>query len=428
MKKIFFLCFTILVCNRVIAQKDSTVYAKFTSLQNRINFYNNLVNKSITKNLSVTLDSLTEDKWQNAFSAIELVNFQSPLVDKKLLQAADSIANRSPDFQQSFIEMLYAVNRKIFIAQVKKLLPITQNVKVFAMGVNYLLLCDTSKNNLNQLIHLTKIKKWQVAAGKDATILAALKTQLSPLNTRDEFPDKKSLKNLFLKDYLKGNIVIYSLQRKNRNYPGLVILKDTAGNFLMDSTGKVFYRYQLARSLSNMPFYISNGNTPQGMYRLDGFGKSNSLFIGPTTNLQLTMPYETSIQHFLKDSTITDSVWSKELYARLLPDKLKKYESLYQSFYAGAAGRTEIIAHGTTVDPTYYVGKTYYPFTPTAGCLCTGEVWDSSGKRISSDQQVLSDAVKFAGGPNGYLIVIEIDDQQKPVAADEILFYLPQTK
>ena len=88
------------------------------------------------------------------------------------------------------------------------------------------------------------------------------------------------------------------------------------------------------------------------------------------------------------------------------------------------AGRTEIIAHGTTVDPSFYSGKAYYPFTPTAGCLCTKELWDENGKRIFSGQQKLTNAVKQAGGADGYLIVIEIDDAQRAVTINEVLPYL----
>jgi len=67
----------------------------------------------------------------------------------------------------------------------------------------------------------------------------------------------------------------------------------------------------------------------------------------------------------------------------------------------------------------------YYPLTPTQGCLCTEEIWSAvDGKRIESDQQRLVDAVKKAGGANGYCIVIEIDDQQKPVSIKDILPFL----
>jgi hypothetical protein len=236
---------------------------------------------------------------------------------------------------------------------------------------------------------------------------------------------KFNISDLFSSDFLKGNTAVYSIQRKNRNYTGIVLVRDKQGNFIKNDSGNIFTVPQLARSITNMPFYLTNGNTPQGIFRMNGFAVSKSPALGPTENIQLMMPYETSIPYFLKDSSVTDTVWSPELYERLLPTGLKEYHPLFQSYFASAIGRTEVIAHGTTVDPDYYKGQPWYPYTPTQGCLCTKEIWSAvDGKRVISDQQKLVDAVKKAGGPDGYMIVIEIDDQQKPVRIDELLPYL----
>ena len=92
---------------------------------------------------------------------------------------------------------------------------------------------------------------------------------------------------------------------------------------------------------------------------------------------------------------------------------------LYHSYYAGLIGRSEIIAHGTTLDPKLYSDKPYYPLTPSQGCLCTREVWN--GKRLESDQQKLINALLKAGGANGYCVVIELDDKQSAVTLSDIL-------
>jgi hypothetical protein len=128
------------------------------------------------------------------------------------------------------------------------------------------------------------------------------------------------------------------------------------------------------------------------------------------------------LQKYFNDSTILDSVWTTEYYQKLLPQKLKDYLPLYESYYAGLAGRSEIIAHGTTIDPTFYSGKPYYPLTPTEGCLCTKEIWN--GRRIESDQQKLVNGLLKAGGANGYCVVIEIGDKDAPVTIKELLSFL----
>jgi hypothetical protein len=158
---------------------------------------------------------------------------------------------------------------------------------------------------------------------------------------------------------------------------------------------------------------------------MDGFDHSKSSFIGPTTNIQLTMPFEFMASHFYQDSTLTDSTWDINMYKGLLPANFRNYIPMFQSYHAGKAGRTEIIAHGTTVDPGYYKGMKYYPLTPTQGCLCTKEIWnETTGKILESDQQKLINAITQAGGPHGYAIVINIDDRQEPVTINDIIPFL----
>ncbi|MEO6220862.1 MAG: hypothetical protein ABIO81_10570, partial [Ginsengibacter sp.] len=179
----------------------------------------------------------------------------------------------------------------------------------------------------------------------------------------------------------------------------------------------------LARSITNLPGYITNGNTPQGLFLMNGFGVSMSSFIGPSANVQLSMPGETSMKKFLGDSSITDSVWTLDYYNQLIPRQLRNYLPLYYSYYSGLAGRSEIIAHGTTIDPNYYINQPWYPFTPSQGCLGTKEVWD--GKRIESDQQKLVNALLKAGGAKGYCVVLELNDKEAPVSINDVLLYLP---
>lgn len=425
MKRTIFLLFIICLCNNLIAQADPFTYSKFTTAQNRTKFYNDLVHHSITQNLSLPLNDETEENWQEAFSAIELINYQSPLTNAAIKISVDSMEKRSPSFQQSLLEMLYANGQSQYSKKVAHLLVNANNTKIFAICAEYLLLTDTSKKLITDLKNIATKNTTLFTGDKNIAIMLELFRHLNNVIKRPAYPGKQQLKALFNKNYLLGNVVVYSIQRKNRNYPGIVIVKDTAGNLIKNIDGKIFWLPQFARSLSNFPAYISNGNTPQGIYRLYGFGRSRSPFIGPTENLQLSMPYETSIIHFLKDSSITDSAWNKQWYSSLLPATCKNYEPFYETFHASETGRREIIAHGTAVDPAYYKEKNYYPYTPTAGCLSTKEIWDANGKCIFSDQQKLADAVKKAGGANGYLIVIELDDAKKNVAPEEILSYLP---
>ncbi len=409
----------IFICSQAFAQKDTTLYAKNALKATRTKEYHNLVNNSITKNLSLPLNNTTEENWIDAFMAMELTTYRSGWVDNKIRHAFDSIEKRSTEFQRALLELAYSNYKGKFIDAAERLMRGTRSPKIFAMAAEHYLAAGTDPNAWNKVVQY-----FSKRTDKDDNV-AAYYGLLTKLITG--YSEKKDLAWLIsnLKNAIPGQTLLFSFQRKNRNHPGIAVLREKNGNFITNENGAVFSVPQLARSLSNLPFYLTNGNTPQGIFRITGFDISKSMAIGPTTNIQLLMPYETSPQNFLNDAAIADTSWSEDLYKKLIPEALKEYLPLYESFFASKAGRTEIIAHGTTVNPGYYISQPYYPLTPTQGCLCTKEIWsDVDGKRMESDQQKLVDALKKAGGANGYCVVIEIDDQQKPVSVSEVLPYL----
>ena len=417
MKKIMLsaIVFVLLVPLAAFTQTAAPVYFSGAIKAKRAAQYKNIVQNTITKNLSLPLNEDTEENWQDAFWAMELLHYKSPWADTRIGLAFDSVEKRTTGFQRALLELAYTSYSNRFIKPVTALLNKSMEVKIIAMCTEYLL-----QNNSFTPAMLAQIKKpTLVKNGKDSAILWQL---FNRIKNQAGQKNSATIKTILSTEFLKGRTVLYSLQRSNRNYPGLAVIRDSTGKFVTDDEGNVFSVPQLARSISNLPGYLTNGNTPQGIFRLYGFDTSKTTFIGPTTNIQLTMPFETSLQHFFNDSTITDSIWTAAWYKKLLPARLKNYEPLFESFYAGMAGRTEIIAHGTTVDPDFYKGESYYPQTPTMGCLCTKELWSGEdGKRIESDQQKLAVALMKAGPPDGYCVVIEIDDAQKPVTIEEVL-------
>jgi len=419
--------FLLLLCSNAIAQTATVPAFKGATKANRDKTYDYIIKISITQNLSLLLTDSTEQDWEEAFYGMELINYKQPWINEKIKMAFADIDKRSTGFQRALMELLYTNYKIEFKNDIKQLFLKSSNAKVFAMCAEYLLRADRSRNNVDSIgeIIWKRTEKYFQEDMSSALISYELLWPIMQAAEKENYKVKLRPAALLNKDFLKGNTVVYSIQRKNRNYTGIVLVRDSSGNFIKDDSGNIFTVPQLARSITNMPSYLTNGNTPQGIFRMNGFAISKSPALGPTENIQLMMPCETSIKYFLKDSSITDTAWSPELYERLLPIELKKYHPLFQSYYASAIGRTEVISHGTTVDPEYYKGQTYYPYTPTQGCLCTKEIWSAiDGKRVISDQQKLVDAVKKAGGADGYLIVIEIDDQQKPVGLNEVLPYM----
>jgi hypothetical protein len=413
--KIFFFLIFILAQFNCIAQDN--LFARFTTKENQKKIYANLINNTIYKNLSLPLDSSSEANWQDAFEALELLLMRNDVIDKKIGNAFESISARSTGFQRALLELAYTNYPSVYRQQVTSLFEQTGNVKIFAMCAEYLLQNDsTSAEMIREMIS----KKFP---GLDHPILTMLNEHFNRIKySSPAFIKRTSFSDLLNKKFLPGEIVLYSFQRKDRNYPGIVVIRNRDGNFIRDDSGEIFFVPQLARSISNLPSYLTNGNTPQGIFKMHGFDVSTSTFIGPSPNIQLAMPGESTLRYFFADSTIKDTTWTKEWYARLLPASLKNYPPMYDVYYAGLAGRTEIISHGTTVDPEIYKGKSYYPHTPTQGCLCTKEIWD--GKRIESNQKKLIEALLKAGGAEGYCTVVELDDSKAPVSFSELLPFI----
>jgi hypothetical protein len=423
MKQTVFCTLIFFLCINCIAQNDSAVFSKEGIAANRVKLYRNITTKVIGQNLSLPLTDSTEENWQGAFWAMELIRYKSPWATARISYAVEGIEKRSAGFQRALLELLYTNYQKVFAAKIFLLLNTTDNAKIFAMCAEYLLQADSSKSNKEKIAAIVLQKQEQFINSKqEIYLLSELAAAFTPQTTVTR---QELFAVLFNKNTLSGNTILYSIQRKNRNYPGIAIVRNADGNFITNNDNSIFYVPQLARSITNLPGYLTNGNTPQGIFRMTGFDVSSSGFIGPTTNIQLVLPFETPVQNFLKNTSVADSILTEETYKKLLPEKLRSYKPLLGSFYAGAIGRTEIIAHGTTINPAFYIGQPYYPQTPSLGCLCARETWsEKDGRRLESDQQKLVAALQKTSSINGYCIVIEIDNQQKAVSINEILPYL----
>jgi hypothetical protein len=409
-------CAFILSASFFVRAQKTPGYFRDATTEKRTAFYNKVVT-SINKAFALPFTTENEESYNSAFYNIGLIQYKTPTVNAAIDAVAKKINASSNDCKKAFINLINSDYPKKYAAPIKTIfLAATDDYKLMAMAANYLLPSATAADVKMMLAQTeTEFKK-----DTDNAILFELSNQLKSWNKKTTTP---SIKTFFDKNYLPSQMLVFSFQRKDRNYPGIAMVRNTDGSFVKNADGKYFAVGQLARSNSNMPGYISNGNTAQGIFRITGFDTSSNYFIGPTTNLQLAMPHE--YDGIIIDGKKIDTTWSLQDYKNLLPDNFKNYQSIYGTFYAGKAGRTEIIAHGTTIDIAYYKNNSFYPYTPTAGCLCTKEIWNyKTGKLDTSDQLLLAKAVQSTGVTKGYLIVVEIDDKKGAVTIGDILPYL----
>ncbi len=400
-------------CSSQIYKKED-FFSESTIKTERENFLNKTINQTIIQSLNLPLTDSTEEKYLSAFWAMELIQFRNQTTDDAIKNSFIDFQNRSLAFQRALLEVLYSLYQNEFIQEVKSLITYLSNSKLFAMCIHYLR-DSVSVDTLKQLTYEFESKFMRP---EEDPIIKMLKYDLqTEFRSENKVPP---LTDLLSKNFGSDKIVIYSLQRINRDYPGLLVIKNTDGKFLRDDKGEIFSVPQLARAISDLPGYITNGNTPEGILSIQGTDVSKNIFIGPSPNLQTVLPFEVNPIIYFHNLT-NDSIWNSDLYSNLLPESWKSYLPIYEAYYAGKAGRNEIIAHGTTIDPNFYKNKSYFPFTPSLGCLTTKEIWsEETGKLIESDQIKLMNVLSKFNELKGYLIVVNIDDKKSPVELSEL--------
>jgi hypothetical protein len=373
----------------------------------------------------------------------------------------------------ALLEAVYAVEPERYRQDMAAVLSKERDAKLFSLAAVYLYRADTSMAHVDSL----KISLVERFPGYDTVaVLRELFNYLGDdgAQRRGETPPVAELLGAAKE---LGCKVIYSFQRWDRDYPGLAIVQYADGSFARNGEGRLEVFPQLARSGPGLPYFLTNGNTPQGVFSIQGTDVSHTKFIGPTPNLQLLMPWEGKWADYFHDTaeggtgggamtgtgagamagaTVgamagatagAGDTMGLQRYLGLLPAGWRAYTPMQEAFAAGAIGRTEIIAHGTTIDPEYYKGWPFYPLTPTMGCLCAKELWNpTSGHPLVSEQNNLVNAFlesgrapktagrkpdghpsqRGAGGPaggsdgsRGYLIVVNVNDRREPVSRAE---------
>lgn len=391
------------------------IHSDFVLYQKRIAFDKYMREQTINAAFTQPLDSNTEEKYREACWAISQFLLHSQEIQKGFRTLFSNYTLLEQETRRSLIEAVYAVYPIEYKTEISELIRNESVPKLFAMQASYLYRMDQSTTNTG---YLQELMRKQFPNYSEYPVLTELEKYLQ---THRSFITQSTpnIVSLFNHRKKSGQKTIYSFQRWNRDYPGLVIIQNEDGSFAKDSTGKLLVFRQLARSASDLPYFLTNGSTPQGIYSIQGTAVSRQNLIGPTPNIQLVMPGEADsiFWHSPYDSAHT----SLENYLNLLPASWHSYTPITESFYAGRIGRTEIIAHGTTIDPDYYKDKPFYPLTPTMGCLCARESWNIfNGTLLQSEQFNFSKAFLATPGVSGYLIVINLDNQQKMVERGEI--------
>lgn len=337
-----------------------------------------------------------EKDFQSAFWASELMLRKSKKGQENLKFGLNYFSSFSDNFKRSLLQHVFTLYPIEFVSEIDSLILRELDEKRFVMMANYLIRQDHTKAEMYLKLMPEKFNNL-----KENPILMAFSIDYS----ENERLSKAKIDELIKFRSNSNEASFFVFVYKNRDIPGELIVQNAKGEILKENGDTLRFKL-LARSITNLPEYITNGNTPQGVYSVQGFSSSDNVFIGKSPTIVTTLPFEISLTEFSFGKLKND--WSLEQYNKLYPESWSNYLPKNMAFYAGKAGRGEIIIHGTTIDTEFYKQQRYYPFTPSLGCLCLFERWNiKDGSLIESEQLRLVKTLKSNNIQNGLMYVIE---------------------
>lgn len=347
------------------------------------------------------------------FDLVAQYNLEIDTARPLLLEVLPMLGSRDAEYQRALLtaaRTLYAVQAE---PALQPLLPQLKTSKPFAIAAYTLKAANPSYAEFIRDLVPRQFPQW-----RDDARLVALMADVATVAAA-----QPPLADLLAAPIRPGYPVLYSLQRRGRTDMGLVLVRAADGRFVRDARGQLFAQPQLALSRSSLPGTITNGNTPQGIFTIVGAGTATNPNIGPTPYLHSKLPIEATTAEFEHVGT-APAAWSEALYDSFLPPSWRSFPAIKEAFLAGRAGRDDLLVHGTTINPAYYAGSSYFPGTPQQGCMISNEDWDpSTGRLLASRQLTLAQTYTAAGArPDlaGYLVVVEVSGQG-PVTPAEAL-------
>jgi hypothetical protein len=353
---------------------------------------------------------------------IGFLNAEFPIGQRLVLEALPGLPTRDADYQRGVLSAAYTFYSREAAPVLATMLDRFTTPREFAIAAY-----TVAKDAPFMRERIIGVMRMQFSAWADEPRLVRLERAMRE-TPAEAIAARPPLEDLLAHRFTPGTPVVYSFQRQDRRRFGLAVVRAPDGRFVRNADGSVFHVAHLANAITNLPGTITNGHTPQGLFTIVGAGTATNKWIGPTPYLHSKVPVEAPLAEFLHNDSPplvgeeNIKSWTDEAYQAFLPEKWRGYWGFMEALHAGRAGRDEMLAHGTTIRSSYYAGASYYPGTPSAGCLVAMENWSPvDGRLTSSDQLSLVKAFTRDGVDRGHLVVVELDDQLRPVALEDIL-------
>jgi hypothetical protein len=190
-------------------------------------------------------------------------------------------------------------------------------------------------------------------------------------------------------------------------------MRNRAGEIHRNADGEIWTHPSLGFSRHEKEFFEKNGNTPSGIFRIDGVmaEADQKLVFGKNRRL---------ILNFVGNST------DEENQVKLLPTSSLQTKWWREAVIARDMGRGSFRIHGTGLRSNSW--KNYYPFVGTSGCIAQRE--NKYGENEYNDQRVLLDELMKVSGFDptfenessirALLYVINIDKKKSQVELKDL--------
>jgi hypothetical protein len=388
-----------------------------------------------------------EKHWKNILWTTAIVEPQDPFV-AKALNGILSLSGRSglSAAQTRTVDMAFQIGTQLYLNYPTVYSTIGQRfVETVERGTDprwvAIALSGLAKSELppDQIQQLSDRVRQRFPQWSQNSVLL---TTLQDVKERFSPSAVPPLKDLLNWTIAPGQMHLYVICTRDRQALCTAVLKSPQGKFVRttDSTlsangtkiqqGQLWSIPLLLRSIHGLGWNFTRGETPQGIYRIEGLTPQpdHEFFraYGHFSLINLFVPFESGAQSFLpgRPGPFSGNLQS---YKALLPPSWRSYAPIDQSYWAGRMGRGLFRIHGSGEAPDFFrktrQDSSSSSWNPTLGCLSALELYDQTGKLQQADMPKILNALASQGGKNlaGYLIVVEIPSpSQKPVSIEDI--------
>lgn len=384
-------------------------------------------------------DAANQQYWENMLWTTAVVEPQEPFVDATLGYLVGLAArSRLSDAQEQIVQAAMQVGTQLYLSNPAGYQSIGQgfaqtiagsaNPEWVAMALSALSRAGASAD---QRLQWTSQVQQRFPRWAEQVHLQTTLRELRELDRPSPFPP---LDDLLSWSIAPDQLHLFALCPPDRAQLCQMLLRDRQGNFVRQN-GQLWSVPVSVRSLHNLAWNFTRGQTPQGIYRIEGVRPANLNSFrayGQFSLVKLFVPFEDGVREFIpgQAGTLAGGLAG---YQALLPPSWRDYYPIQQSFWAGRSERGLFRIHGSGESTDFFTNNQSAPasmgWNPTIGCVSALELYDETGQLYRADMPVILNALTAIGGQNftGYLVVVEVPTQaNQPLSVSDIEGILPR--